>query len=165
MIAGVRTGTARASVRVRVVLTTGTFLRGIIHIGETQNSRAGGRRKADGETRNLWKTLGLGLPWAASRPARRPSGWPHDRLGRVEMQPGDDPPVPFSFLTDSVTSAADLVRHHPHVTPATHDIIRANLHRAPMYSGQIASVRAALLPVDRGQGRAFRRQGPPPDFP
>ena len=54
------------------------------------------------------------------------------------MQPGDEPPEPFSTLTERIDNPADPMRHHPH-DQATHAIIRANVHRSPMYSGQIES--------------------------
>ena len=77
---------------------------------------------------------------------------------RTELQPGDDDPQPFSFLTDRL-AVEQLPCCITYTNEAVHDLIRANLHRAPMYSGQISSQRPALLPVDRRQGRALRRQG------
>src|SRR5262249_48889283 len=63
----------------------------------------------------------------------------------LEMQPGDDPPTPFSFLTDKITTP-QIECGITRTTLATHAIIRANLHRAPMYSGQIASVGPRYCP-------------------
>ena len=87
------------------------------------------------------------------------------RLGAaVEMQPGDDPPEPFSVLTEA--------HHDPQIqcgitrtTGETHRVIRGNVHRSPMYSGQIESRGPALLPLDRGQDRPLRRARRPPDLP
>ena len=75
----------------------------------------------------------------------------------LEMQPGDDAdPVPFSFLTERITTP-QITCGITTTTPATHDIIRANLDRSPIYSGADRRRWAALLPVDRRQGRALRR--------
>src|SRR5579884_1057751 len=120
-----------------VVLTTGTFLRGLIHIGE-RHFAAG--RIGEAPAVGLAKTLeraGLAL-------GRLKTGTPPRLDGAtiawdaVEMQPGDTPPEPFSTLTERITNrqiACGITR----TTPATHAIIRQNVHRSPMYSGQIKS--------------------------
>jgi tRNA uridine 5-carboxymethylaminomethyl modification enzyme len=120
-----------------VVLTTGTFLRGLIHIGETQISAG---RFDEAPAIGLSATLeraGLAL-------GRLKTGTPPRIDGRtidwksLEMQPGDEPPEPFSMLTtriDNPQIECGITR----TTNATHEIIRANVHRSPMYSGQIAS--------------------------
>ncbi len=118
-----------------VVLTTGTFLRGLIHMGE-RKIPAG--RVGEAPSLGLSKTLeSLGLALG-----RLKTGTPPRLDGRtidwaaLEMQPGDDPPIPFSFLTEKITNPqvqCGITR----TTPETHEIIKSNLHRAPMYSGQI----------------------------
>ncbi len=133
----------------KVVLTTGTFLNGLIHIGETQIPA--GRMKAGEGTEapsiGLSKTLyGLGLGMGRLKTGTPPrlDGRTIDWAG-LEMQQGDDPPSPFSFLTRTITTpqiACGITR----TTLATHAIIRANLHRAPMYSGQIASTGPRYCP-------------------
>ncbi|MFO0350416.1 MAG: tRNA uridine-5-carboxymethylaminomethyl(34) synthesis enzyme MnmG [Alphaproteobacteria bacterium] len=118
-----------------VVLTTGTFLRGLIHIGE-RKIPAGrvGEAPATG--------LSLTLERLSLRLGRLKTGTPPRLDGTtinwaaVEMQPADDPPVPFSFLTDRITTP-QIECGITRTTPRTHAIINANLHRAPMYSGQI----------------------------
>src|SRR5215469_15959951 len=120
-----------------VVLTTGTFLRGLIHIGE-QTTPAGrvGEAPAMGLSRSL-ERIGFALGRLKTGTPPRLDGITID-WGRVEMQPGDDPPEPFSMLTDRITNRqveCGITR----TTAATHDIIRANVHRSPMYSGQIKS--------------------------
>jgi tRNA uridine 5-carboxymethylaminomethyl modification enzyme len=120
-----------------VVLTTGTFLRGLIHIGE-QQIPAGrvGEAPALGLSRTL-ESVGFTL-------GRLKTGTPPRLDGRsidwsaLEMQPGDDPPEPFSMLTTRIDNR-QIQCAITRTTPATHDIIRANVHRSPMYSGQIAS--------------------------
>jgi tRNA uridine 5-carboxymethylaminomethyl modification enzyme len=119
------------------VLTTGTFLRGLIHIGETRYAAGRvGEAPAMGLSRTL-TALGFSL-------GRLKTGTPPRLDGRtidwaaVEMQPGDEPPEPFSTLTERIENpqiACGITR----TTPATHDLIRANVHRSPMYSGQIES--------------------------
>ncbi len=83
----------------------------------------------------------------------------------LQVQHGDDPPQPFSFLTERDRDAADRSATSPIRREATHAIIAANLARAPMYSGDIARRRAALLPVDRGQGGALQGARAASDLP
>jgi tRNA uridine 5-carboxymethylaminomethyl modification enzyme len=118
-----------------VVLTTGTFLRGLIHLGE-ERTPAGrvGEAPAIGLSRTLERL--------AFRLGRLKTGTPPRLDGRsidwagLERQPGDDPPAPFSFLTDRIVTP-QIDCHITATTPAVHALIRANLHRAPIYSGQI----------------------------
>jgi tRNA uridine 5-carboxymethylaminomethyl modification enzyme len=120
-----------------VVLTTGTFLRGLIHIGE-QQIPAGrvGEAPAVGLSLTL-ERLGFAL-------GRLKTGTPPRLDGRtidwaaVEMQPGDEPPEPFSVLTERIETA-QIQCGITRTNEATHEIIRQNVHRSPMYSGQIAS--------------------------
>ena len=107
--------------------------------------------------------LGLRAPAVQDRHAPAAQR-PDHRLRRLEPQPGDAEPVPFSFLTDRIDQP-QLDCHITDTNPAVHEMIRANLHRAPMYSGQIQSTGPAVLPVDRGQGRPVRRPRQPPDLP
>ena len=149
IVAGVRTGDGQEISCGKVVLTTGTFLNGLIHIGETKIP-AGRMKIADGveaPSIGLSKTLyGFGL-----KMGRLKTGTPPRLDGRtidwaaLQMQEGDDPPSPFSFLTTKITTpqiACGITR----TTLATHDVIRANLHRSPMYSGQIASTGPRYCP-------------------
>ncbi len=149
MITGVLTADGDAISAAKVVLTTGTFLNGLIHIGETKIP-AGRMRVEQGveaPSIGLSKTLyGFGL-----RMGRLKTGTPPRLDGRtidwaaLEMQQGDDPPQAFSFLTAKITTpqiACGITR----TTLATHAVIRANLHRSPMYSGQIASTGPRYCP-------------------
>ena len=148
-VAGVLTADGEEIACSKVVLTTGTFLNGLIHIGETKIP-AGRMKIADGveaPSIGLSKTLyGFGLQMG-----RLKTGTPPRLDGRtidwasLEMQQGDDPPLPFSFLTAAITTpqiACGITR----TTLATHEVIRANLHRSPMYSGQIASTGPRYCP-------------------
>jgi tRNA uridine 5-carboxymethylaminomethyl modification enzyme len=120
-----------------VVITTGTFLRGLIHIGERQIPAG---RVGEAPTIALASTLErLGLAMG-----RLKTGTPPRLDGRtidwssVEMQPGDEPPEPFSVLTEAITNR-QIQCGITRTNPATHEIIRRNVRRSPMYSGQIAS--------------------------
>ena len=119
------------------VLTTGTFLRGLIHIGETETPAGRvGEAPALGLSRTL-ASLGFALGRLKTGTPPRLDGRTIDWSG-LEMQPGDDPPEPFSALTDRIDNpqiACGITR----TTAATHELIRANVHRSPMYSGQIES--------------------------
>ena len=140
-----------------VVLTTGTFLRGLIHRGEDQTPAGRhGEPPANGLSVRL---LALDL-----RLGRLKTGTPARLDGRsidwsgLEMQAGDDRPVPFSFLTGRIANP-QIACGITATTDATHAIIRANLHRAPMYSGQIEGVGPRYCPsiedkVVRFAGRA-----------
>ncbi len=120
-----------------VVLTTGTFLQAVMHTGEA--TTAGGRA-GEGTTIGLSRSLAeLGL-----RVERFKTGTPcrlaatSIDVARLEVQPGDPDPQPFSFLTDAIEQE-QLVCWITRTTPEIHDLIRANLHRAPMFTGQIDS--------------------------
>jgi tRNA uridine 5-carboxymethylaminomethyl modification enzyme len=120
-----------------VVLTTGTFLQAIMHTGESK--RRGGRA---GE--NAAEELSESLRRCGFQLGRFKTGTPCRLNGRtldfaaMEPQPGDDQPQPFSFATERITQP-QLPCYITYTNPAVHDLIRANLHRAPMYSGQIRS--------------------------
>ena len=119
----------------KVILTTGTFLRGLIHMGE-RKIPAG--RIGDDPSNGLSGTLER----AGFELGRLKTGTPARLIGKtinwsvLEEQRGDDVPVPFSFLTDDIT-APQVNCHITGTSEETHRIIRDNLHRAPMYSGQI----------------------------
>ncbi len=120
-----------------VVITTGTFLQAIMHTGESQ---VAGGRAGEGTTAGLSGTLRrLGFELARFKTGTPPrlNGRTID-YARTEIQPGDDPPQPFSFLTEAIRTP-QLPCWITYTTPEAHELIRANLHRAPMYSGQIGS--------------------------
>ena len=134
---GIRLADGRELAAGSVVITTGTFLRGLIHLGE-RNWPAGrvGEAPAMGLSTSFERigfTLGRLKTGTPPRLDGRSIDW-----AAVEMQPGDDPPEPFSVLTDRIT-ITQIQCGITRTTPATHDVIRANVHRSPMYSGQIKS--------------------------
>lgn len=119
------------------VLTTGTFLSGLIHIGETKIPAGRvGEAPALGLSRTL-AALGFALGRLKTGTPARLDGRTID-YAALEPQPGDDDPEPFSTLTGRIENPQVLC-HITRTTPETHAIIRANIHRAPMYSGQIDS--------------------------
>jgi tRNA uridine 5-carboxymethylaminomethyl modification enzyme len=127
-----------------VVLTTGTFLNGLIHIGE-EKIPAG--RVGEAPSRGLAATLarvGFTLGRLKTGTPPRLDGTTIDWAG-LDSQPGDDPPPPFSFVTDRITTP-QIACHITTTTPATHAVIRANLHRSPMYSGDITGVGPRYCP-------------------
>ena len=117
------------------VLTTGTFLRGLIHMGETQVPAG---RIGEQPALKLSASLEqLGFPLG-----RLKTGTPPRLDGRsidwssLEMQPGDTPPEPMSYLTERIL-VPQIACGITHTSPEAHALIRSNLHLAPMYSGQI----------------------------
>lgn len=127
-----------------VILTTGTFLRGLMHVGTEQF--AGGRlgEPAANELSESLRQIGLEV-------ARLKTGTP-PRLDartvafdRLEIQHGDEHPVPFSFMTDSITRT-QIPCWITYTNPSIHQLLRDNLHRAPLYSGQIASTGPRYCP-------------------
>ena len=127
-----------------VILTTGTFLKAVMHTGEAQTA---GGRAGEGTTNGLSESFArIGFQvdrFKTGTPPRlnsRTIDW-----AAAEEQPGDPEPQPFSFLNDPLhvadaSFACDQVPCHiVHTNAAVHDLIRQNLHRAPMYSGQIDS--------------------------
>lgn len=127
-----------------VVLTTGTFLRGLIHIGERRFPAGRMNEKASLGLSATMTAAGFGL-------GRLKTGTPPRLDGRtidwaaLEMQAADDDPIPFSLMTDRITTPqidCGITR----TTPATHEVIRQNLLRSAMYSGSIEGVGPRYCP-------------------
>ena len=127
-----------------VIITTGTFLNGLIHCGE-QTYPAG----RSGEPPS--QLLGESLKLLGLRGCRLKTGTPPRLDGRTidwskfELQPGDADPTPFSFRTRRITQK-QVPCYVAFTTPETHRIIRENVHRSPMYSGQIKSIGPRYCP-------------------
>lgn len=127
-----------------VIITTGTFLDGLIHIGE--RSYPAGRAGDPSADRLSSSFVELGLTTGRLKTGTPPR---LDRrsidFSRCELQPGDDPPQPFSYLTSRVP----LPQVHCHITwttPQTHQVILDNVHRSAMYGGRITSVGPRYCP-------------------
>jgi tRNA uridine 5-carboxymethylaminomethyl modification enzyme len=143
-VCGVVLGDGRQIAAGRVVLTTGTFLNGLIHIGE-EKIPAG--RVGEAPSRGLAQTLahaGFALGRLKTGTPPRLDGTTIDWAG-LDVQPGDDPPPPFSFVTDHITTP-QIACHITTTTPATHALIRANLGRSPIYSGDITGIGPRYCP-------------------
>jgi tRNA uridine 5-carboxymethylaminomethyl modification enzyme len=155
--AGIVTASGRELRAGAVVITTGTFLNGLIHLGET---RIPAGRVGEEPAIALGNRLyGLGL-----RMGRLKTGTPARLDGRtidysrLDAQPGDEPPVPFSFLSERIETP-QIACHITATTRETHAIITANIHRAPMYSGQIASVGPRYCPSIEDKVVRFKDRG------
>ncbi|PRX37173.1 tRNA uridine 5-carboxymethylaminomethyl modification enzyme [Meinhardsimonia xiamenensis] len=143
-VAGVLLGSGDTITSGAVVLTTGTFLRGVIHIGEER--RAGGRMGEDPAVRLAERLDDLGLP-----KGRLKTGTPPRLDGRtidwerLEAQPGDGDPVMFSFL-HTRPFVRQVACGITHTNERTHEIIRTNLGRSAMYGGRIEGVGPRYCP-------------------
>jgi len=143
-VVGVRVGGDAVYRAPAVVLSTGTFMQGVLHYGQVRlpGGRAG-EATTSGVSRAL-ERLGFQL-------ARFKTGTPARLAGRsidyhkTELQGGDDEPQPFSFLTERI-DRQQLPCWITHTNPVVHELIRANLHRAPMYTGQIQSTGPRYCP-------------------
>src|SRR5215469_15778480 len=136
-LAGIRLATGEVLACGAAVLTTGTFLRGLIHIGrETMPAGRVGEAPALGLSATLDR-LGFGLGRLKTGTPPRLDGRTID-WGSLERQPGDNPPEPMSYLTARI-EVPQIPCHITATTAAGHAVIRENLHLSPMYSGQIES--------------------------
>ncbi len=127
-----------------VVLTTGTFLQALMHTGEVKTPGGRGGEGAAVGLSECLSSLGFELQRFKTGTPPRLNGRTID-FNRLEPQPGDSEPVPFSFLTERL-SQQQLDCHITYTNSEVHDRIRANLHRAPMYSGQIQSTGPRYCP-------------------
>src|SRR6516225_9802369 len=143
-VTGIRLADGREIRAGAVVVTTGTFLRGLIHLGEkTWPAGRVGEAPAMGLSKSFERagfTLGRLKTGTPPRLDGTTINW-----ALVEMQPGDDPPEPFSVMTERITTP-QIQCGITRTTPATHEVIRANVHRSPMYSGQIQSTGPRYCP-------------------
>ena len=159
-VTGVETDFGRAIGARAVIVTAGTFLRGLLHVGEHQ--KAGGRMAdtSSGLSQNL-RNLGFEIGRFKTGTPCRISGRSID-FSKCRIQEGDEPPPRFSFDRTIQKSDNDVftlnwddgetfhVEQLPcwitHTTPATHEIIRQNLHRSPLYAGRIEGVGPRYCP-------------------
>src|SRR5712671_7537358 len=143
-VCGLVLGDGRRCAAGRIVLTTGTFLNGLIHIGgEKISAGRVGERPSLGLSQTLARH-GFALGRLKTGTPPRLDGGTIDWAG-LEVQPGDDPPLPFSFLTRRITTP-QIVCHISETNPRTHEIIRANLARSPLYAGDITGIGPRYCP-------------------
>ncbi|MEM8912296.1 MAG: tRNA uridine-5-carboxymethylaminomethyl(34) synthesis enzyme MnmG [Planctomycetota bacterium] len=136
-IVGVRVRGDAVYLAPTVVLTTGTFLQAVMHTGEVQSA---GGRAGEGTTAGIsgsLRRLGFEIDRFKTGTPPRLNARTID-YAKVEEQPGDDEPQPFSFLNTTI-AVEQIPCHIAHTNESVHDLIRAHLHRAPMYSGQIST--------------------------
>src|ERR1700688_1856710 len=143
-VVGIRLVDGRSISARAVVITTGTFLRGLIHLGE-KNWPAGrvGEAPALGLSKSF-EAAGFTLGRLKTGTPPRLDGNSIDWVS-VEMQPGDNEMEPFSVMTEKITTP-QIQCCITRTTAATHEVIRANVHRSPMYSGQIKSTGPRYCP-------------------
>ena len=127
-----------------VVVTAGTFLNGLVHVGAEQMPAG---RAGEPPSQHLAESLkALGLRWGRLKTGTPPR---LDRgsidFSRFEEAAGDDPPVPFSFMTDRL-DRPQIVCHQLHTTERVHDLVRANIARSPLYNGQIQGIGPRYCP-------------------
>lgn len=143
-IAGVLLANGRELACGSAVLTTGTFLRGLIHIGQKKIPAGRMNEQASTGLSSTLKRAGFAL-------GRLKTGTPPRLDGRtidwsaLEMQPADDEPAPFSFLTETISNP-QIECGITRTTPATHEVIRRNLHLSAMYSGSIEGIGPRYCP-------------------
>ena len=143
-ISGVLTGSGEAIQAAAVVVTTGTFLRGLIHVGKTQIPAGRIGDKPAVGLAYTFKRIGFALGRLKTGTPPRLDGRTIDWQG-LAVQPGDQPPEPFSYLTEAITTL-QVPCHITGTTAATHALIKQNLHFSAMYSGQIKGIGPRYCP-------------------
>lgn len=145
-IAGIKTAAGHVIEARTVVITTGTFLNGRIHVGTsiTPGGRVG--EVASNSLADSIRHLGFEVLMFKTGTPPRLDGRTID-FEKLERQDSDNPPVPFSFRTPGIPATQKLVPCHiTYTNERTHDIIRANFHQSPMYSGQIKATGVRYCP-------------------
>ncbi len=144
IVSGIQTADGQAFRAGAVVLTTGTFLCGIIHCGVRQESAGRvGEPPVCGLSAALTR-LGFSLGRLKTGTPPRLDGRTIDWIG-LDVQVGDNPPIPFSTMTEQI-SLPQIACYITETTSSVHDLIRNNLSQAPVYSGQITSVGPRYCP-------------------
>ena len=157
-VIGVRTDLLNEYMAKRVILTTGTFLRGVVHIGEiTKEAGRFGEFAANNLTDSLLKA-GLNVGRLKTGTCPRIDSSTID-FSVMEEQPGDDLPMPFSFRTDREQFKKDkdqLPCYITYTNTLTHEIIEQNFYRAPLFTGQIEGVGPRYCPSIEDKINRFR---------
>ncbi|MHC5038961.1 MAG: tRNA uridine-5-carboxymethylaminomethyl(34) synthesis enzyme MnmG [Planctomycetota bacterium] len=142
---GVRLGGGDSIPGRTVVLTTGTFLSGVIHIGEERYEAGRAGEPPASELPRALARAGITLGRLKTGTPPRVNGRTVN-LEKLQRQDGDDAPVPFSFMTESLSDRPQIPCYLTWTHPRIHDLIRENLHRAPLYTGQITSTGPRYCP-------------------
>ncbi len=141
---GIKSQTQTAYYGDTVILTTGTFLRGLIHIGDV--SYSAGRAGESSAEKLSESFLNLGFEIGRLKTGTPPRVNAHSiDISRMEIQPGDEDPLPFSFSTEQITQP-QVPCYLTYTNEKTHDVIKENLHRSAMYSGRIVGIGPRYCP-------------------
>lgn len=140
----------------KVIITAGTFLRGVIHIGEiTQEAGRAGEFPSKKLSQSL-ESLGLSMGRLKTGTCARIDAKSID-FSKMEIQPGDENPIPFSFRTERATFAPrQLPCYITYTNEHTHEIIESNFHRAPLFTGQIEGIGPRYCPSIEDKVNRFR---------
>ncbi len=140
----------------KVIVTAGTFLNGLIHIGEKKQTAGRQGEFASVELAEYLRSLGLNIGRLKTGTCARIDAKSVD-TSVMEVQPGDTPPPPFSFRTDrSSFNPKQLPCYVTYTNENTHEIIESNFYRAPMFSGQIEGVGPRYCPSIEDKVNRFR---------
>ena len=141
---GIKSQTQTAYYADTVILTTGTFLRGLIHIGDV--SYSAGRAGESSAEKLSESFLNLGFEIGRLKTGTPPRVNAHTiDISQMEIQPGDENPLPFSFSTEQITQP-QVPCYLTYTNDKTHEVIRKNLHRSAMYSGRIVGIGPRYCP-------------------
>ncbi|GIU01405.1 tRNA uridine 5-carboxymethylaminomethyl modification enzyme MnmG [Sulfurovum sp. TSL6] len=155
-VKGVTTQLGNRYMASKVIITAGTFLNGLIHIGEKTQTAGRQGEFASIELAEYLRGLGLNIGRLKTGTCARIDAKSVDTSG-MEIQPGDTPPPPFSFRTDKKTfNPTQLPCYVTYTNEDTHEIIESNFYRAPMFSGQIEGVGPRYCPSIEDKINRFR---------
>ncbi|WP_309500053.1 tRNA uridine-5-carboxymethylaminomethyl(34) synthesis enzyme MnmG [Sulfurovum sp.] len=155
-VKGVTTQLGNRYVASKVIITAGTFLNGLIHIGDKKQTAGRQGEFASVELAAYLRGLGLNIGRLKTGTCARIDAKSVD-LSVMEVQPGDTPPPPFSFRTDRKTfNPKQLPCYVTYTNENTHEIIERNFYRAPMFSGQIEGVGPRYCPSIEDKINRFR---------
>ena len=155
-VKGVTTQLGNKYMAPKVIITAGTFLNGLIHIGDKQQTAGRQGEFASVELAEYLKGLGLNIGRLKTGTCARIDAKSVD-ISVMEVQPGDTPPPPFSFRTDKKTfNPKQLPCYVTYTNETTHEIIESNFDRAPLFSGQIEGVGPRYCPSIEDKISRFR---------
>ena len=155
-VLGVLTQLGNRYLAPKVIIATGTFLNGLIHIGDKKQQAGRQGEFASTELATHLKSLGLEIGRLKTGTCARIDGSSID-FSNMEVQGGDDEPIPFSFRTNRATfNPVQLPCHVTYTNETTHHIIESNFYRAPMFSGQIEGMGPRYCPSIEDKINRFR---------
>jgi tRNA uridine 5-carboxymethylaminomethyl modification enzyme len=155
-VKGVTTQLGNRYTASKVIITAGTFLNGLIHIGEKKQTAGRQGEFASVELAAYLRGLGLNIGRLKTGTCARIDAKSVD-TSVMEVQPGDTPPPPFSFRTDKKTfKPKQLPCYVTYTNETTHEIIESNFYRAPMFSGQIEGIGPRYCPSIEDKVNRFR---------